>query len=323
MPRGLPILPRTMRANPCLRLLALCLAPSLLAAPEPGALVPAGLPVAGRIALASFVADFPGLARTGLVGAKLDELATRGFPDPRSTVSAVAFGATLGASGADQGVAVVATGTEILPQVRRVADEKGASLAEDAVRGVTFVTGTLSGKSSRFADLGSGLALAAFDRAGAYALTRAVVELAAGRGEAAFPRPMDGSTWLEVAMTLDEATRSALGEGKLHHLAHLVGGRATLARSPAGARLEVRAEATGGIKARLAAFALGSKLSGLAESAPDPAVRKVLASAKVDRDGATILVTAEASIADLEAAALAAQGLVRAKFEAKRAGAAK
>ncbi len=283
-------------------------------------MLPADLHLVARLDVAALVRDLPEVLAKGVVAERLENLRSRGFPDPTTDLDALVLGGRITARGLDQGLAVANGRRPVVPSAEKVAAELGVTLSQKAYRGATLVSGVFRGVPTQFADLRDGLLFSAHDLSGKLAEGAAVVDLMHGAAEsfAARHRWTPGTGYASARMVLPEAAREGLEDSKLKHLAHVVAGSLELAPAGNDVTVETRVTLTGSIKARLAGFALGQKLEGLKGQHAGTAIGRVLASASVDRDGATLVIKAKAPRADLAPALDEVLGLAAARKQASR-----
>lgn len=269
--------------------------------------------------LARLQQDLPRLMHGGMLAARLDELVAQGFPDPRGNLDQLVMGCDFGEAGLQEILALGDSKVPVLPEARQIAARMGAEVSEAAYRGVPLLTATLKGKASRFADLADGVVLTAHSRVGEPRRARSTVDTVAGRVPSfaeARERPT-GQPWIWARMDLDRAARKAVGQSRLEHMAHMTGARAELVPSAAGVKVTVVATLTGGIKARIVAFALGRKLDGLRAEHAGTDLAPLLDALELRRDGASLVLEGEASHDEFQAGLEALDELLAGRIEGK------
>ncbi len=286
--------------------------------------LPGQLHLQGLVDLTSLLRDFPTLAREGFLAGKMDELTSRGFPDPRTDLEGLALGAMFDDAGVSEAMALGVGRGKVVPLVRQVAASRGIPLTEESIEGIPFVRGEINGKTSQFADLAPGIAFVAYDSWNEYRLAPLTMATLRGQNESFFhrhQRRLEPGTYLTARLSLDETTRDTIANTSVAHLAHIPQASLDLVREGNRIRVEVLATATGSIKASLAAVLLERMLGNLASQyASIPAVSRLLGATKVERDGATLRIRAEAEAGEFQAGAQAVEKLVVEMFRERHPG---
>lgn len=296
--------------------LAVCATASLHAGdPAVSDALPGELHAGGLADLQAILADMPRLGQEGMIADKIDEFASQGIPDPRSNIRHMAFGSLFGKpDGVTEGVVLGTSDLQIVPIVREVAAQSGVSLTESAYRGVTFVTGKLAEEPSRFGDPMENLMLIGGDKAGKYGATHMVVDTLQGRRPsyaATHDRSLTPGTYVTGRMTLSREVRRSLSGTPLEGLAHLTGGSAEMKRSGTKVVANVRAVATGSLKASIALGMLRRKIKEIAGQTTDAAARRLLLEqTSLSRSGPTIKIDVNSPRGDFEAGLIALQELL-------------
>jgi hypothetical protein len=309
-----------MRSIPLLLSLALALTASVplrAADPDVAQQLSGSFHLTALADLKTFLAKMPELGEQGLIAEQIDDLVSRGIPDPRTNMRTLALGTQFGRTpdGILEGVAIGTSDMELVPVIRNLAAQNGVSLSENAYRGVAFVTGTFEGQTSRFADATENLMLIGFDKSGKYQGTKWIVDTVQGRRASykdTFHRSLTPGTYITGRMVLSRAVRSALSGTKLESLKHLTGGSAEVKSGGKGIQMDLRVSATSSIKASIALSMLRKKLRTIAEESNEPAVKRLLLQhTTLDRSGPTIKILTNSPRDDFVMGALALQELLR------------
>lgn len=283
--------------------LALCLAlaGSLPAAEDLAAGLPASAEATTLADIARLRADFPELMATGPVRQVLAGIAARGFPAPLEELDELGVVARFGGPDGIAEVATLARGrAAVIPLVEALAQDRGVSLERLARRGLTLVRVTFEGRPTEFADLPAGLAYGAFDVAKTFRLGEHTQNTLQTGGESFRQRHETGlgdGVYAVSRIALDKEARKRLDGTKLEKLAQLSGASLDVRRSGDQVSLAFRATLLSGIKARIAAPILRSKLSGAASKMRDPDARAVLEAAELRRDGKSLVLELDAPVA--------------------------
>lgn len=306
-----------MRIHPGLALAtSLALATTLAATPRVSRALPGTLHVGALIDLSGFLQTFPELGAQGFLAEQLDDLAARGVPDPRVQLSHLALGSQLGKPhGVTEGVALAHSTEALLPAIRQLAQDNGVALDARAYRGVEMLTGTLQGRSSRFADPVEGMILVGYDQAGTYSAADRCVDTLQGQEPHFYDEygvELVPGTYLRMRMRLPASVRNQLDGTPLAQLQHFVSAWAELSAAGGRAKLELRARATGYLKAVVAIGLLKDKLEQLAHDTNDPVVaRLLLEQTELSRSGSTLVLKTDSPRDDFVVGILALQELLR------------
>lgn len=280
--------------------LGLALAGSLPAADDLAAGLPASAEATTLADAARLRADFPDLMAAGPVRQLLRDIAARGFPTSLDDLDQLGVVATFGGPDGIAEVASLARGRQqVVPLVEQMAAEKGLPVERVARRGLALLRTTLEGRPTEFADLATGLAYGAFDGTRRFQLGEFTQATLQGGSESFRQRHgtgLGGGAYAIARITLDDAARDRLEASKLAKLAQLASAALDVHRVGDQVRLVFRAELTSGLKARIAAPLLRSKLSNAAATMRDPDARAVLEAAELRRDGRALVLELEAPV---------------------------
>lgn len=295
----------------------------LASAADLSGLMPGQLHVHGLVNLDLFLRDFPDLAYQGFLAQKMDELLSRGFPDPRKDLHHLALGAMFDSTGVSEALALGTGRGQVVPVVRKAARELGVPLQEQEIDGVTFVTGAIKGKASQFADIAPGVAFVHYDTWNEYRLSPLTLATARGQNENFYQRHqrrLDDRTYVAARLQLDEEIRDMLGGSSLEHLTHITYAAVDVVRENGRIRLDMVAQATGSVKATVAKFLIDRTLSSLKDRYEVPEVRRLLDATQVEREGENLYLWAEASAAEFQAGVVALEALILEFFQERRPG---
>jgi hypothetical protein len=278
--------------------LGLALATTSLAAEDLAAGLPASAEATTLANVARLRSDFPELMATGPVRSVLSEIAARGFPAPLEELDQLGVVARFGGPDGLAEVATLARGrAAVVPLVEALAENRGVTLERLARRGLALVRGTFEGRPTEFADLPAGLAYGAFDVARNFLLgeaTQSTLQTGDESFRQRYETGLDEGVYALSRIELDDDARDRLEDSKLSKLAQLSGASLDVRRTGEDVRLAFRATLTSGLKARIAAPLLRSKLSNAASKMRDPDARAVLEAAELRRDGKTLVLELEA-----------------------------
>lgn len=279
-------------------------------------MVPGGFQVGLFSNLSMLMADFPGIAHEGWVGEAFDGLVAEGYPDFREGANQFALGLELDlVKQVPKEVLLLGTGDlDVVPRVRRLADEKGIRLREVPYRGVTFLQPLSRLMPLWAAELPGGVSHLHFDRrlslwpGRRFRKSKQLVDLLRGQGMSFGDRhglSLDADTYLVGGMKIDvgEAQAAAADADPdrafgFHGMAHATGAwRKQGGRVRLGAELGARSDKW----ARKLEGYLTGKLDEWKQATSQPLVKALLEAVEIRCLSASVFVALDFDLAGARA----------------------
>lgn len=263
------------------------------------AMIPGEANAAAFFNLEAIKRDYGMIFDGGPVAEKIDELVKMGLPDPRKTIDQVALAANLEGMKDDRFLVLATGSVRTRPIADLAAQMTGATIEEEAYRGVTMLglNEPEKGVQVKLGDLTESAAFGSFDRKNEHAMAKTAIEVTQGQGQSygeKYGSKLGANDYLAVSVELPKELRKDLEkQGQLAFLSLVVHARAALVKTGDKVRLALDGVCMDEFDAETVKRALAKGLEKIKEQYGQGEYKAILESIQLGREDKTVKLSLE------------------------------